>query len=59
MSLRRIIVAKGRALAARLTPPSKETARWSAAAEGRSATGDTIEEACDNLAETLAKRVAR
>lgn len=57
--LKRIVNAGGRAVSARLSPPSKETNRWSAVAEGRSATGDTIEEACDNLADTLRKRAAK
>lgn len=56
MSMKRIVATNAGAVAARLTPPGKDHPRWGASVDGRSATGDTVEEACDNLAELLNRK---
>lgn len=57
MSLKRIITTPSQSFGARLLKPSKESNwRWTAEAAGRSALGDTVEEACDNLRDLLVRR---
>lgn len=56
MSLKRPISGAGFCAVARLQKPAKESRfRWIAEAGGRQAEGDTVEEACDNLQESLVK----